>query len=283
MRILTGADGRYFRCLRQFLRSVVDRGLDRIHPVTIFDLGMSAEQCARLAHDHPDFTIERFRFEDHPDHLQLQYWTYAWKPVIISDMAARTGGPVIWFDSATVVLGPLSEVERSLAITGLYTPYGGGGIPPVHPGTVEYLRAEGIDPRWAACRSRATGVCAFDPRRPVVARLLERWKRLALVKDCIAPAGATLQNHKYETAILAMLLYQGQADGDFELTRDEIDISASHPIQFVLTRAWVADWLPLALHPILVEYFRMRRRLDAWQWRLRRLGRASLPPDQPIR
>ncbi len=283
MRILTGADHRYFRCLLQFLRSARRTGIDPSE-LRIYDLGMTRDQLAVLAREAPGTTRIRFPFEAHPEHVRMERGTFAWKPILIAAEAERDPSPLLWLDSATLLLDRLDPIREAVDRTGLYTPFGGGGLARSDPETRSQLRRRGIDPVWETFRARAAGVVAFDPGRPVIADLIRTWRDLAMVPEVIAPGTVEPGLHNFDQTLLTALLYDGASRGRFTLTRDELGISSSRPVPFLIARAKVPEWLPLGLDPLATTWFRIRARLDAWHWRLRRFGTRPPPtPDHPIR
>lgn len=270
MLIVSGADRVYYRSLRQFLLSL--ERLGRSYPLVLYDLGLTTDQRQWLEERHE---LRNFPFQQYPDHVRLERGTYAWKPIIVADLVSQTRGPVLWLDSATVVLSPLDRIEQELERTGLYTPFGGGGPIRVLPTA---LALTGVNPELARLRTRASGVCAFDGRREWVRALTERWKQWALNSSIQAPPGARLAVHQFEQALLSLLLYDAQERGLVTLTRDALDISSAGPVPFLRTRNKVSNLIPLAADPLVRAFYCLHRALDVLAWRLRgSKSRGDLP------
>ncbi len=270
MLIVSGADRVYYRSLRQFLLSLERAGLS--DQLVLYDLGMTAQQRRWLSER---YELRVFPFDRYPDHVRLERGAYAWKPIIVADLVSHYQGPVLWLDSATVVLGPLDRITREVERTGVYTPFGGGGPIRVLPGP---LTLTGVNPELARLRTRASGVCAFDGRREWVRALTERWKQWAL-NGCIQnPPGARLAVHQFEQALLSLLLYDAQERGLVTLTRDALDISSPDPVPFLRTRNKVSNRIPMAADPLVRAFYRLHRWLDVLAWRLRApQGQGDLP------
>src|SRR5688572_16279960 len=111
--IVSAASAEYFRCLVQLALSVErtqPRGAMRW---IAYDLGFSTAQRQYFETRFPDWDVRAFDFARHPRHLSIRERlvnTNAWKPVIVRDVLAESEGPLLWLDSATVVLQSLRPV-----------------------------------------------------------------------------------------------------------------------------------------------------------------------------
>src|SRR5437667_50788 len=85
-------------------------------------------------------------------------------------------------------------------------------------------------------RRRGGGVCGFHYSFPAARELVCEWRRYALVRDCLTPEGASLVNHRYDQAILTVLLYRYERERGLRLTSDELDISSIRPVSFCHVR-----------------------------------------------
>lgn len=263
--IVSAADARYFRCLLQLLRSV-DRhhGRASLRRV-VYDLGLSSVDRARLTRDFPGWELRRFSFSGLPAHVAIRPRptnTNAWKPLIVAEvLASCVDAPLVWLDSATVLLRPLDELVRFTERTGLYTPFGGGStLGELTDSRV--LDTLGASAELRSLRQRASGVFAADPRSAHARALVQDWAKHALDPACIAPEGATLAHHRFDQSLLNVLLYQRASQHALELTDDEIDVSSARPSSLYRTRNKVPRSIPLALDPLVRAWFAGRRALD---------------------
>ncbi|HEY3121508.1 MAG TPA: hypothetical protein VGL15_12845 [Vicinamibacteria bacterium] len=289
MTIVTAADRRYFRTLCQLLRSLERHRVEERHAVVVYDLGLDEAQLGALRRWHPRCDFRRFPFEDHPafvgEKARLRpdarnHWGevvgfYAWKPLIVASVLEESRGPVLWLDSATLARSDLDTVARTLEEDGVYVPVSGIAhlADWIHPATLRHLKAplEILDRR-----SRGGGICGFHDSFPAARELVCEWKRYALVRECLAPEGASLSNHRYDQAILTVLLYRYERERGLRLTSDELDINSIHPVSFCRVRRKVRNGVPLWLDPVLRAAYAVRSFGENVFLRLQRLQRTRL-------
>ena len=141
MRILTAANAQYYRCVCQLLLSV-RRHQDPAR-CRVYDLGLQERQAADLRGRFPDFGVNKFQFDGHPAHVQMDAHTYAWKPLIIAEELASSDEPVLWLDAATVLRSTLQPIEKEILEHGQYVPISGDMQATVerwtHPATLKEL------------------------------------------------------------------------------------------------------------------------------------------------
>lgn len=266
MILATGADARYFRSLAQLLLSVARCGLP--YGVVIFDLGLSEGQRRRL--QEPPFGRPAWKLRPFPPDLPawfgLEAGNYAWKPALIARLLEEEER-VFWLDSATILQGSLEPVERFLDAWGVWVPICGrrGVARWTHPKTLQYLK---VPPHYLGRRQRCGGICAFDRRHPLARKLVARWVELCSIPECLAPPGAHPGNHRYDQALLTILLHQMEEEDGLALTPDEVDVASARPVSFLSARNKVHPCLPLALDPLLRLYFRLAHRFDVLLHRL---------------
>jgi len=253
--IVTAADHRYARTLAQLLLSIERHNDDELPRAVIVDLGLSARDRDRLARRFPWCGIERFAFDAHPAHVR-RLEMCAWKPIAIDDTLRSGGGLVLWLDSATVVRERLDPIFDRIARDGILTLAGQSPISRwCHDATRQFMGASLTD---ANARCRSAGILGIDGSRADVRELVAEWRRLALIPECIDPPGATRANHRYDQAILGLLL----ARGPFDSVEQEVDISSVRPIAWASTRNKVAPWVPLALDPMVRAYYATYKTAD---------------------
>ena len=260
--VVTAADHRYARTLAQLLLSVERESDDGLPRVVIFDLGLAGHDHDRLARRFPWCSVEPFVFDALPPHVR-RLAICAWKPIAIDETLRRHGGPVLWLDSATIVREGLEPIFDRIERDGLLTLAGQSPIARwCHDATRQFM---GASPEDAKTRCRSAGILGFDSSRADIRQLVTEWRRLALIPECIDPPGATRANHRYDQAILSLLLvrqpvrlepdtpYGTTASGlsRTDGTDEEIDISSARPLRWASTRNKVAPWVPLALDPIV--------------------------------
>jgi hypothetical protein len=267
--IVTAADASYARCLHQLLLSAERRGLRTGHRFVAYDLGLTDRWREHLRHHFPWCELRRFPFEAYPPHVALPQRSYAWKPLVIREVARERGGLLLWLDSATILrtrdLAPLWErVRRHKAYVLLGQTALEGRCDPLT------LEALGVPERLRLKAERATGLIGLDCEDKVVLRLLDEWYQQALAPALIAPRQPPLSLHRPEQALLSILLYRHEEDGELELTRDEIDVSSGSPVGWISSRNKVASGMPLWADPLVRLYYATYKSVDQLLWRVRR-------------
>jgi hypothetical protein len=275
--VVSAASAEYFRCLVQLALS-----LERSQPrgalrCVAYDLGFSGDQRRYFARRFRGWDLRTFEFDSHPPHLRIRHRllnTNAWKPVIVREVLAQSDAPLLWLDSATVVLQSLQPVFAHVERTGLYTPFGGGSslAELTHPGTLEALHA----PDWVRReRQRASGVVGVDPRSAAARQLVAAWARACLDADIAIPPGADHRAHRFDQSVLNALLYPLAAREGIALTTDEIDVSSARPTPLYRTRNKVKNWVPVAADPLARAWFAAYRAVDVALHRLTSRRRAA--------
>jgi hypothetical protein len=266
--IVTAADERYWRCLHQFLRDVERRGLQRGHRLLAYDLGLAAATRARLEKRFPWCGFVRFRFEDHPPHATLAQASFAWKPLLLAELAAAHSGPLLWLDSATLFrTRDLAPLWAAIAHDGIYAVRGQGVLRErCDPLTLEALAvpfAIANSPEFVA------GVIGFDLAQAQVRALIAEWAAHARIEAHIMPRQPPLPFHNPEQSLLTILLYRAAAAGWLRLGDEKIDISAARPLSWMSSRNKVGAKTPLWADPFIRLGYALYKKADqaVWRWR----------------
>lgn len=203
--VVTGADSSHFRSLMQFLGS-----LRRHEPhvrCVAWDLALTVEERAELARRFPDVELRTFDYSVHPSWfwIKVDAGCYAWKPVIVSDMAREHDGLLVWMDAGNELVRDLDPIRRILRFHGFYSPRSPGRVRDwTHPGTLRRLL---VPARFLDSINLASGLAGFDLRHPRARVLIEAWRAGALDKETIAPAGSNGENHRQDQALLTVLAH----------------------------------------------------------------------------
>ena len=254
--IVTAANNTFYRTLYQFLLSIKRHKIEKKNTILIYDLGLLPHQLEKLKKHFlsPSFKFRHFK-------VTGKIETFYWKPIIISNVLQEYNIPVLWLDSATVILQSLDPIIKTIKQTGLYTPIASMEqfSNRLHSGTINYLN---IPPEFLKKRNRAGGYCGFNPNHDTVIQLVNEWNELSQVPNCISPKGATSQNHRYDQALLTYLLYHYENKGKITLIHDELDISSIRPTPYTRTRNKVPNYIPIWLDSITRIYFFIYHILD---------------------
>ena len=267
MAFVAAADETYGRCLHQFLLSAERLGLDARHPFVVGDLGLAPARRTGLERRFPWCRFERFPFEDYPPHVAVKVMNYAWKPLLLGQVAARFPR-LLYLDSATLLRRSPAEVEAWLDRQGVYSL--AGQCPLRERCDPRTAAAFGASPELLARREQVATLVGFDTRHPVAARVLARWGELALRPEIIL---ARHPGHIVDQALLSLLLLDAAQRGELVLEAGDVDISSGTPVTWMSTRNKVPAWLPAWTDPAVRAWYAVTKAAD--QWNHRRLNAAS--------
>lgn len=235
--IVTGANQPYARTLVQFLRSAERLGEHRRMDWIVFDLGLSDADRALIATRFPWADLRPVDFSSYPPHVDVARRSYAWKPILLEAAARGRGGPVFWFDSATLLRRPLAEPLAAVGRDGLWslkgqTPLMGRADARV----IEAFIADlDMPPEILHLPERVTGAIGFDTRHAVASRILQDWARLARDPRYILPDNPD-PRHRWEQTLFTALLLSAAWRGEIRLGNEEVDISSVRPVSYLTTR-----------------------------------------------
>jgi hypothetical protein len=234
--IVTGANSSHAACQLNLLRS-----LELSHvsaEVIVYDLGMTPAERARVA-AFRGVSLRTFAFAAHPPHVDIDVAAgeYAWKPILISDVARARGGLILWLDAGDLVFGDLRWTWRVIEREGVYSPTSSGTVRDwTHPAT---LAALGGGPELLDLRNRNAALVGFDTRQTGAGQVLEAWRDAALDPGIIAPSGSDRSNHRQDQAVLTVLYYQAQARLGFKVIQRKGDVAIHQddvpPAELVVT------------------------------------------------
>jgi len=195
--IVTGANSAYFSGLCNLQGSVRFWCPDCL--TVVFDLGLTEHQ---LNYFQQDRTIV-IRHIIQPE-LLINLKIYAWKPVAILQ-AVNEFGAILWLDAGSTVTGPLTLVFEYLRQDGHFFVQGQdlGMLPWVHPVLLP------PDPSFYRDKQSFAGNTQGYVKHSRAYQLI----LLPLVLcsrnlSCIAPPGSSLTNHRYDQAVLSLLIHQ---------------------------------------------------------------------------
>lgn len=262
--MVTGADDGFRRCLAQFLLSVERRGLHERYRCIAYDLGLGSAMRGLLERRFAWCEFRTFGFDRHPAHVAPATGTYAWKPLIVAEVAEGHRGPLFWFDSATVLRTDLDEPIAAIRSGRSYVMRGRSPLRVRCDPRV--ARSMDVPDRHLDLPILFAGAFGLDVADPVVRRLVTRWAALAGDPAAFLPA---TEGHNADQTVLTILLYELLAAGEIALCDREIDISSAHPIRWMSSRNKVPGWFPLAADPLARAYFAGYKFLDRLNLRCR--------------
>ena len=109
--IVTGADTSHYKPLLRLLFSI------EIHEphatVIVYDLGISKDELDLLQKYFPKVDIRYFDYTVYPAYfnIKVKNGEYAWKPVIINEVAKQFDGYVAWLDAGNLIVKPFNRIR----------------------------------------------------------------------------------------------------------------------------------------------------------------------------
>lgn len=262
--IISAGDKNFYRCFKQLVYSYQRHHEYDNSSIIFFDLGLTDEQRDELKTESQKnnwLEVRKFDFSKYPSYYDPRNQNYAWKPTLIYDVLEEKKGNILYLDSANLILKNLLPVWDIIQKEGTYAPLCGSGTLEewtLQP-TLDYLN---VSDEHGNQRNRAGNTCGFSYDHSAVRDLVKRWKDLAAVEECIFPKGATRHNHKSDQSILTILLLQLEEKKEIQLTKEEVDISSSHPTKYISVRKKVGDKMILPIGPLTYTYFNIQRQID---------------------
>ena len=233
--LVTGASSNHVRTLHGALECV--RRHEPDSRLIVYNLGLTQSEWAEVRDRNPSCEARVFDYAHYPRwvDIRVQRGQYAWKPIIVGEVAEEVSGLFFWFDSGVYIQRRLSALRAVVLRDGIYTPRSPGGLARwTHPKT---LKALGVPDSWRGKSNRCGGIVAADTRRPHVMNLLQEWRRLALIKDCIAPRGSSRRNHRQDQSLLSILVHRYLERAEYPVTLEDrfLDFTAWNDIE---DRSW---------------------------------------------
>ena len=263
--ILTACDEGYYASFQNFLYSYERAGEYNNSEVIFYDLGLTEEQVDHfnevLLDEYPNLEYRKFDFSKYPEFVKPQHRTFSWKPIIINEVLFEKEGNVFWMDSANLILKNLKPIWKIIEKTGSWIPVSGSGTLEewTMQETLDYME---VPEMHYSARNRAGNTCAFSYKNEVIRKLVFKWKKLALIKECIRPEGATRENHRDDQSVLTILLLDKLDKKKIKLTSDEVDISSSKPTPYISVRNKLDGTLLPGPGELAYRYFSVMRGLD---------------------
>ena len=203
--IVTGSSQNHFKTVCQFLDTLFFH-----HPEIrcyFYDLGLTVES-ATLIRNKYNVIFRVFDYSKYPSYFNINIAAgeYAWKPVIIEEVANETEGVLLWMDAGTKICENLSKLINVVKSQGIYSAISSGNVSRwTHPGTLTYLNVD-KSMLYKSCRNAS--VMGFDLSKDIVREFVKRNAECAKIKECIAPEGSSRNNHRQDQAVFTILYYQ---------------------------------------------------------------------------
>jgi hypothetical protein len=230
--LVTGADTKYFKFLKQLLNNVIKISNSKNINIRIivYDLGMNKNEIDEIK-KFSYVTLESFNFDKYPEHVSLEKYngfncSYAWKPIIIHEVCEKYGGLVHWMDTRSLYFD-FNNMINILKNDFIYTPTSSGNVKKwTYPTTLEYMNGY----KYIDRECRAGGIFGINYDIEWCKMFVEEWKNLALVKECICPENSNRDNHRQDQAVLTILFYKYQEKYNFKYINYYVDLTVHNSL-----------------------------------------------------
>ncbi len=214
--VVTAASSNHAGALGQMLESL--RRLDA--RVECYDLGLTAGEVRALPR-WDGLAYHVFDYRAYPPFMNVarNAGEYAWKPVIVAEVVERARAvepqvDVLWADAGCYFHALPPIASRIAESGGLWVRTSAGTMGEwTHPGMFACLNADPAE--FGDKRNADATLVGFaigsgpSPQREAVYRdIVLPWRACAMVKDCIAPAGSSRENHRQDQAVLSYLVHR---------------------------------------------------------------------------
>ena len=272
--IVSAANNKYYKNFCQLMYSFMRNGEYKNSSVIFYDLGLDNEQVEELKSKSKKYLeyveYRKFDFEAYPEFVKLEHSTYSWKPIIIHEVFNEKKGNIFWKDSANQILQNMKPIWDEMDRTGTYIPYSGSGTLKewTIQATMDYLE---VPLEYYMARNRAGNTCGFSYGNEHVRKLVEEWKDLSLIHECIRPEGANRSNHRDDQSLLTILLLIRDYGKALEVSEDEVDISSANPTPYLSVRNRFPSNLPVGVGAFAYHYFNFFRFIDILSNKIQRI------------
>ncbi|WP_405565931.1 DUF1647 domain-containing protein [Polaribacter sp. Asnod6-C07] len=206
--LVTGSSSSHFKSLYQLLKSI--QKFEKNTKTIVYDLGLKQLENENLLKEFPNIDLRKFDFSKYPEYFNINIndGVYAWKPVIFDEVFNEFKCSVCWIDAGNVITQKLILLRKVIKYYGFYSPFSKGKIDDwTHPESLKTLGVyNDLDLRK---QINLNGACiSADYNHKEVNNVITKWKEGALTKNCIAPKGSSRANHRFDQAVLSVLVYK---------------------------------------------------------------------------
>ena len=215
--IVTGANKYYFKSLCQLLNNINNTLYNYNLNLYIYDLGIDEIQINELFNNLNSFNKNitynylKFDYSKYPSYYNIyeKKGEYAWKSACIWQTYKNIDSDILmWCDSAN--LFTTSSIESLINIIkeqGIYSPSSKHTVREwTHNKCLEYFNIEN-DNIILNLQQRSGGMLCFDLNNISTHSVIKEFYNLSKIKECIAPDGTNILNHRQDQALFTILYY----------------------------------------------------------------------------
>jgi hypothetical protein len=208
--IVTAADATHEQSLKNLLNSAFQlRVKMSIH---VWDLGLSTSliDWIQAKKDQYDISLFKYPFDEYDDRFNMSSnaGSYAWKSRCIYESSKCYTGILIWCDAGNLLQGNLWVTVILAKLLGIFVTSSKGCIYDwTHAITLRRLDDKGIYKEFMGRKKNASAaMIAMNTGNSFCIHILENWLKLCSDFEMISPHGSNRSNHRYDQAILSILL-----------------------------------------------------------------------------
>lgn len=215
--IVTGANKYYFKSLCQLLNNINNTLYNYNLNLYVYDLGIDEIQINELFNllnsfnKNITYNYIKFDYSKFPSYYNIyeKKGEYAWKSACIWESYKNTDSDIlIWCDSAN--LFTTSSIEPLINIIqkqGIYTPSSKHTVKEwTHKKCLQYFNIES-DNIILNLQQRFCSMICFDLNNIGIHSVIKEFYDLSKIKECIAPHGSNILNHRQDQALFTILYY----------------------------------------------------------------------------
>lgn len=218
--IVTGANKYYFKSLCQLLNNINNTLNNYNLNVYIYDLGFDKIQSSELLNNIQNielnkniiYTCVKFDYSKYPSYYNIceKKGEYAWKSACIWETYKKIdSGILIWCDSAnlftTSFIEPLINIIKK---QGIYTPSSKHTVREwTHYKCLQYFNIDNNN-NILNLQQKSAGMLCFDLDNINTRYIINEFYELSKIKECIAPQGSNILNHRQDQSIFTILYYK---------------------------------------------------------------------------
>ena len=207
--IVSGASENHIKSLLQMINSLYNT-ITYDFNLYIYDLGLSNESLNNLKRFNK-IIVKKFDFSKYPSYFNIKICAgeYAWKPVIINEVANETSGYLIWFDAGNKIdnLSSFNRMIKHLESNKIYSPRSNSTIKEwTYSEVLEVFNLKN-DEDALNFVGRNGAIFGFNLNFPDVKEFLEFFSKYAQDKKYIAPEGSNRTNHRQDQSLFTILFY----------------------------------------------------------------------------
>ena len=215
--IVTGANKYYFKSLCQLLNNINNTLYNYNLNLYVYDLGIDEIQINELFNllnsfnKNITYNYIKFDYSKFPSYYNIyeKKGEYAWKSACIWQTYKNIDSNILmWCDSANLFTSSSIEpLIDTIQKQGIYTPSSKHTVKEwTHNKCLEYFNIE-HDNIILNLQQRSGGMLCFDLNNISTHSVIKEFYNLSKIKECIAPQGSNILNHRQDQALFTILYY----------------------------------------------------------------------------